>query len=551
MRALRTPGTPSAGLLRGLGALLLLNLLLSFNLLWPTPLIKPDHRLAPALILGWTLLLWQGRRGGTPPPALLAALGAATALLAGLRYLDVAVPALFGRPVNLYWDVQHLPRFLWVSGAQQPVWVWLPALLLGLAVLAGLARATARGLARLWACVAAELVPRARGSRAAWALSAFALGSLLANQLGVQATWPYIAKPILPTYLRQAELLATAFSPERLARVLPPSPAFDAGSRALAGRDVTLLFLESYGIVTETDAEARAQLAPARAALAEAAQAAGLGVVSASMRSPTIGGASDLAHLGLLSGLDLSDPRRHDLLLTTERPTLVHWFARQGYETVGFYPGLSWPWPESRVYGYQRLVDGPSLGYTGPRLGFWWIPDQYSYARFDQLHPLPPGSPPRFLFVCSATSHIPWSPVPPYQPDWTRVLGPEPFEPAAVARAQAERPDWLRLRPGYLGMMDYNLRVLAGWLGQPRTRPRLWIVLGDHQPAASVSGPGAPWEVPVHVFSEDPALLSAFEAEGFRPGLEAGLPALGGLHDFTALLLRVFDGQPPPAERAR
>jgi hypothetical protein len=66
------------------------------------------------------------------------------------------------------------------------------------------------------------------------------------------------------------------------------------------------------------------------------------------------------------------------------------------------------------------------------------------------------------------------------------------------------------------------------------------LLVGDHQPAASVSGEGASWEVPVHIVTRDPELLARFVALGFTPGLEPKRPALGGMHDLTAALLQAF-----------
>ena len=84
-----------------------------------------------------------------------------------------------------------------------------------------------------------------------------------------------------------------------------------------------LFFLESYGAFVFDDPAARDRLALARNALAQSVAANGRYVVSAFVRSPTFGGASDLAHLSLLSGIDLSDPLRHHLLLASDRPTLI------------------------------------------------------------------------------------------------------------------------------------------------------------------------------------------------------------------------------------
>ena len=66
-----------------------------------------------------------------------------------------------------------------------------------------------------------------------------------------------------------------------------------------------------------------------------------------------------------------------------------------------------------------------------------------------------------------------------------------------------------------------------------------------------MTGEGASWQVPVHVISRDPALLARFTAQGFRPGMEPGGPALGGLHDLTAMMLRAFgSGLPAPSAQA-
>jgi len=234
---------------------------------------------------------------------------------------------------------------------------------------------------------------------------------------------------------------------------------------------------------------------------------------------------------------------RHDLLLTTDRPTLLSLFRRRGYETFGFYPALSWDWPERAFYGFDRFLDGPGLGYQGPHFGPWWIPDQYAMARFDELHPVGPDTPARLLFFPTITSHFPFKQVPPYQPDWDRLLSAQPFDAVEVERVLDEETDWLNLRPAYLRTIEYTYTWLAGYLTRPSPRDYLMILVGDHQPTGSVTGPDASWDVPVHVITSRSELALRFRALGFRPGLEPASPALGGMHELTQLLLDAFDGR--------
>ena len=366
-----------------------------------------------------------------------------------------------------------------------------------------------------------------------------------------------MSKPVIPTYWHQFGLVAAALSDSALQEALPArTPVDDALERpdalaALAGRDVYLIMMESVGAIVVDDPRASVPLKPVREQFAQDVAASGRSMVSAYFTSPTFAGGSDLAHLGLLAAMDLSDPFRHDLLLTTDRPTLNTLFRRHGYQTFGLYPAVSWEWPERAFYGFDVYLEGRSLNYQGPELGYWKIPDQFAAARFEQMYPRTPVAeagngaspvPPRFVFFPTITNHLPFSPVPPFQPDWNRVLTPEPFDAADTARALAERPNWLDMFPDYLRMVAYTYQWLGSYLRLPEPREAVYVLVGDHQPSANITGEGASWDVPVHIISRDEALLQRLREQGFRDGMDPDRASLGPLHAITGMALKAFAG---------
>lgn len=545
--ATRLPSPATARrVLAALLALALLNTLLSMRNWWPTPAVLPDTRLAPEFVALWVLLLaaiaWRGALSNRA----LAWLSAGFLGVVLGRYFDVTVPALFGRTVNLYWDGQQIPTFLWVSARDYPWWVSVAFV----AALVSILAALYLGIRWALGMLVREAAPYALRARWTWAITTAAVVTVVVHLAGVvpSATWHLVTHPVTPTYARQAVLLSTALLPGGVERVLPPSTALDtalasppqAALGALRGRDFKLIFLESYGAMAFDHPRVAPQLAAAREHFAQDIAGSGRVVASAFVRAATFAGASELSHLSLLSGIDLTDPLRHDLLLTTDRPTLTTLFRRAGYQSVGLYPALSWDWAERRFYGFDLFLDGRDLDYRGPPLGYWKIPDQFTLARVEQLHPRDATARPRFLFFPTITSHLPFGPVPPYQPDWQRLLTPDPFGEEESKRLLASFVDWIDMLPNYVRMFDYTYRWLGGWLQRPEPRESVILLVGDHQPAATVSGEGASWEVPVHIVTRDPELLERFVALGFTPGLEPKRPALGGMHDLTALLLQAF-----------
>ena len=525
-------------------AIVFLNGMLSFRDWWPTPGVLPDHRLSPEFVWVWLVLLavvaWRGALSRRSLNVftfffLLLVLG---------RYGDVTVPSLFGRPINLYWDGANIPRFLWVSAQEKSGWQSAAIVAMVGVLFWGLFRL----LRALIAVTARDAVPYALRSRLGWAMTSLAVLLAVANQAGASFTWPLVAKPVIPSYWRQVQLLAAAFSPQHQAALLPATTAVDTAMAAksantlgaLGGRDVYLIMLESVGAITYDDAHAARTLGPSRERFAADIAASGRHVVTAFFRSPTFAGGSDLAQLGVLSGIDLSDPMRHDLLLTTQRPTLISLFKAQGYQTFGLYPALNWEWPERAFYGFDVFLERRDLGYAGPAMGFWELPDQFTAARFEKIHPRDNGAPPRFVFFPTITCHLPFSPVPPYQADWSRVLAAQPFDEAETHQTLAQKPNWLNMAPDYLRMVNYTYQWLGAYFRQPEPREAIYVLVGDHQPAANITGEGASWDVPVHIVSRDSKLLGRFIEQGFRPGMEPPRQAIGALHALTGMMLESF-----------
>jgi hypothetical protein len=455
------------------------------------------------------------------------------------RYLEVTAPALYGRRINLYWDGQHLPRVAAMLAENLPSWqVWL----IGSGVIGLLISLYLLVRVLLHWLVAALAQTPQRGF--ALVLSAALLVLYTLGQLQPQfKTHQWFSLPVSMTYTKQLMFLRDALVGEPMLDTAT-APLPQTSLAGLDGADVLLLFFESYGAITLDRATFRQALAPSRKSLSAAIATSGRQVVSARVSSPTFGGASWLAHASFLSGIEVSDNQGYQWLLTQTRDTLVHRFAAQGYRTAGLMPGLRQAWPEGAFYGYAQIYDAESLAYPGPAFGWWRIPDQYALARFDHEELAPQARPPLLAVMNSISSHAPFRAVPPYLSDWQDLLGPDPYANHAPDQAEGAKAGSNEMGQRYVKAVEYVLTYLTGYLEHRARDDLVLIVLGDHQPAARVSGTDASWDVPMHVITPDAELIEALEAEGFESGLEPSQPAIGPMHEMATRLLRAFSGSP-------
>jgi hypothetical protein len=203
-------------------------------------------------------------------------------------------------------------------------------------------------------------------------------------------------------------------------------------------------------------------------------------------------------------------------------------------------PGLRQAWPEGKFYGFDDIYNAGRLDYHGPEYGWFAIPDQYSIARLDQLELSRSQRERLFVFLPTLSTHVPFGPTPIYQPDWSRMLTDDPYDPQQIVASYATEPDYVDFRPGYARAVSYALDTIAGYLRYRADRDFVMILIGDHQPPAAVSGEGAPWDVPVHVIASRTNLIDSLVANGFRTGLTPARPTLTRMHELLPLLLDVF-----------
>jgi hypothetical protein len=526
------PQRPALRWAGALAALALLNFALTFDNLWPTLWIRPRWALSVELAVLVLLLAAAIGRWGPPSRRALSALGAGLVVLAAGRYVEVTAREMYGRPINLYYDVPHVPEVIAMFAQATPGWLVAVSVLAVLLAFAGAFVLLRWAAGRLGEALALRAVRRPAALCAGVACVAFALGA------------GAFTPPVTASYARQAALLAQALGGG--GRALGDSPEFGTGLARVDGADVFVVFVESYGAATYDRPMLRERLAADRAALSRAAEETGRTVVSALVESPTFGGASWLAHASLLTGVEVRDGDSYNLLTLQRRASLVGEFARAGYRTVALMPGLRQDWREgAALYGFDAIYDAARLDYRGPAFGWWRIPDQYALGRLDRAEVMPRERAPLFVFFPTITSHAPFRPLPPYQPDWDRLLSDAPFDPATLPPRVPPSDEWRDLEPAYGDAIGYALATLAGYLRERRAADLVLVVVGDHQPPAGVAGEGASWAVPVHVVASRRAILDVLLESGFAAGLEPRRPALARMHELTPMLLRAFGADPP------
>ena len=464
----------------------------------------------PVLLLGCLAL------GGRALP-LLAAL-ALTGMLV-LKLADFAVFTAFGRGFDPLADLHLLPAGAHLLKGSAGL---AGAILVGVSLvvaLAGLLALLFLAL-RVWARAGAGLMAPARLAAGAVAvafalLSAAEIRTALRGWQGWNPPGDAFTSRLAAEHLRDFERSRAALAEFRAAAGADPWRDRGGVLARLDGRDVILVFVESYGRAAFDNplyAERH------RATLAEGAEAlagAGLAARSGWLTSPVIGGQSWLAHGTLASGLEVNDQTRYRAMLASPRHSLFSLVAGAGYATAAIAPAIVMPWPEAQALGFQSVLAAADLGYAGQPFNWVTMPDQYTLSAFERLVP---RDRPLMAEIALISSHAPWTPVAEMIP-WEEVGDGRVFDAQATA-GPTPREVWAdqsRIRDHYARTQDYALQAVLSWAALPRDEAPLLIVLGDHQAAGFVSQVGGR-DVPIHLIGP-PEVLALFDDWRWSPEL--------------------------------
>jgi len=461
-------------------------------------------------------------------------------LILFLKLADIGTQAAFQRPFNPYLDVKML-----ADG-----WNLMSGTIGTLAALAGIVVALLGLFLVLFLFLKAArwLADIARPGRS-WLVLGLTVLTVVGG-LAVLFGTPRV-EASMPSYL--SNRLALVIRSVEDMHVFEADLAKGEGPRSGAGlfsrlenKDFVLIFVESYGRSAIEDPRYAATTLPRLKRVEAEIAGAGLASASAWVTSPTVGGLSWLAHGTLLSGLWIDSQARYDRLMISSQPSLNRLFAEAGWKSIAAMPAITMDWPESAYYGYDQVLAAADLDYRGKPFNWVTMPDQYTLAAFERLGRTPARAAGERVMaeVALISSHAPWTPV-------ARLVDWDAVGDGSIFNAQAESGDppsvvWAdpeRVRRQYIQTVDYALETLGSYMAR-FGKDTVFIILGDHQPAAIITGPNASRAVPIHVVSADRELVARFEREGFLSGMvPAGQTREWPMDDMRQVLIDLFSAR--------
>jgi hypothetical protein len=289
----------------------------------------------------------------------------------------------------------------------------------------------------------------------------------------------------------------------------------------LRGKDVLLVFVESYGRVAVQDSSFSPQVGKVLEQGDAQLRSAGFSARSAFLTSPTFGGLSWLAHSTMQSGVQVDGQRRYDQLVNDNRLTLTRAFKKAGWRAVGVMPANHRAWPEGHTfYGYDKIYDRRNLGYRGPDFGLPPMPDQYTFLALQRRELAPSHRTPVFAEVDLISSHAPWTKIPRLI-SWEEVGDGSVFDRVPVEESTKAKlfGDAGRARRAYGHSIEYSMKTLFSFVQRYGNDNTVLVVLGDHQPATLVTGEGATHDVPISVIAHDPKVMDQIAGWGWQDGM--------------------------------
>ncbi len=487
-------------------------------------------RLPLELLVLVAVLLVLPRRLRRTRRAVVVVAGALLTVATLLRVLDVGFLQALNRPFDPLIDWRYAGDLVETARASVTGPLGVGLLLLAAAALVAVVLVVPLSVVRL-----ARLTRDHRGATLrtlavlapAWVLLSVAGVRVGALPLASDATADYLYAQVarVPSQLRDRREFAQAARTDPLART-PDGDLFTA----LRGRDVLVVFVESYGRVALDDPGLSPVVDRALASAGDDLRRSGWTARSASLTSPTFGALSWLAHSTLQSGLWVDSQQRYDQLVTTRRETLSSLFGRAGWRTVAVVPANTRDWPQGAFYDLDHVYDSRNIGYRGPRFGYPTMPDQFTLHAFGRLELAGTDRRPVMAEIDLISSHAPWSRTPRPVPQDAVGDGSVFDEMPETLPSEADIwPDPDRVRAAYAGSVAYSLESVSTFLSTlppaPSGREPVVVVLGDHQPATVVSGEDPGHDVPVSLLTRDRSLVRRVDGWGWEPGLRPGAGA--------------------------
>jgi hypothetical protein len=512
--------------------------ILALLFVW-TALVGPDQPIALKLnallrlpIEGFAFIALAAVVGPRARRWLVWVLGPLLGLVFIVKLLNIGFFAAFDRPFDPYQDLKYIgfaSETLKASLGQTTgilILVLVGAIVIGVPVLMAF---SVRRVTRIATDHRAWTLRAAAGLGGAWILS-LALGAQLVPATPIASVG---AASLLVSQVKAVRadigdhaIFARQISHDRFAST--PASKLLTGLR---GKDVLLLFVESYGKVAVQGTSISRGVDSVLARGDKRLAAAGFSARSAWMTSPTFGGISWLAHSTFQTGLWVDTPQRYEQLLENQRFTLTQAFDRGGWRTVDDVPSDTRPWvPGKTFYHFDQLYNRKDVGYHGPRFAFASMPDQYVMSALQRLELAKRHRRPVFAEVDLVSSHEPWTRIPRMVP-WNQVGNGSIFNKNTVdAGVGGLHVNGLSsyvdingspvVRAAYGKSIQYTMNALTSYVQRYGSKNTVLIVLGDHQPWTVVSGAEPSHEVPISIIARDPAVLKRISGWGWTDGLE-------------------------------
>ena len=527
---------------------------LVLHLLFRLPRVLVDGPAALAVpsleaFLAIALLAWVPRLPPKPGRAavwVLAAAGCFTVLF-GLG--DALVQLTFNRPLSLVTDSGYLPDLYRLMRDTLP----LPVFAAGLVLAPLIPAAAVWGFRRIAgrAVRSANALPRRGIVLAGLGLVLLLLETLAGVPVLGSSSLPRLAEEIRGVlgYRRYERQIQEEFRQAALDKPEAASYPLDL----LAGRDVFLFIVESYGYTLYSEPEHIEGAEPYLRKFENRLREAGYFIVSNFLASPAFGGNSWLADSTLAAGIWVPDQVAYEALLESEVIPMARRFNDAGYLSVNSMPATTLDWPQGEYFQFTKKYYYRDFGYRGPSFRWAPMPDQYAIDVVHRREVLPAEGPLFVQFVL-VSGHYPFSLLPRKLETWSDLGDGSVFGKREHVRTIPIPPGAATAgSPGYLAAMEYQLDVVSDYVSRfiVDRRP-LVIILGDHQPFSGITGKGKLRSVPIHVLCPDPKVLEPFRNRGYTPGwIPRQAPPHPGLDTVYPGLLEDFTSRPGVLSKTR